>query len=157
MVLITSDGSRDLADNQIPMGDAETRLVEEGGETGACMPAVMLLGPYETPEKLHSSLAPSTLGSDQVLGLGEFTACLNGDLTRQVVLFLVKKSQFAWQSSEVAPSRCSWGLLGKKTSSISQCCCSSTRGTRLGLILTWLVSVRECGLSSPPPLRARSV
>lgn len=36
MVLITSDSGRDLADNQIPMGDMEMGLVEEeGGERGA--------------------------------------------------------------------------------------------------------------------------
>lgn len=45
MVLITSDGGRDLADNQIPMGDVEMGLVEEGGETGPCM---MPLGAFET-------------------------------------------------------------------------------------------------------------
>lgn len=44
------------------------------------------------------------------------------------------------------------GLLGS-TSSIPHRCCSSTRGTRL-VILTWPVSVRGCGLSSPhPPAR----
>lgn len=48
MVLITSDGGRDLADNQIPMGDMETGLMEEGGETGAC---VRPPGPCETPGK----------------------------------------------------------------------------------------------------------
>lgn len=83
---------------------------------GACVPVLMLLGPYEIPEKLHRGQAPSVLGSDHVLGLGEFTACLSGDLTRQVVLFMVKKSLFAWQSPEVAPSRCSWGLLGSTSS-----------------------------------------
>lgn len=91
MVLITSDGDRDLAGNQIPMGDTEMGLVKEGRETVACMPVLMLPGPYETPEKLHGSQAAPTLGSDQVSGSGEFTACLSGDLTRQVVLFLLKK------------------------------------------------------------------
>lgn len=46
MVLITSDGGRDLADNQIPMGNMEMGLVEEGGETGA---GVMPLGPHVPP------------------------------------------------------------------------------------------------------------
>ena len=156
MVLITSDGGRDLADNQIPMGDTETGLVEEGGEMGAYVPVLLPLGPYETPEKLHGSQAPSTLGSAHVLGLREFPACLSGHLTRQVFLFLVKKCHFAWQSPEVAPSRCSRGLLGS-VSSIPHCCCSSIRGTRLGLILTWLVSVCGCGLSSPSPLRAHPI
>lgn len=109
MVLITSDGGRDLADNQIPMGDTETGLVEEGGEMGASVPVLVLLGPYETPEKLHGRWSPSILGSDHVLGLGEFTACLGGDLTRQVGFFRVKKkSQFSWQNPEVAPSCCCW-------------------------------------------------
>lgn len=147
MVLITSDGGRDLADNHIPMGDTETGLVEEGGEMGACVPAPMPLGPYETPEKLHRSQVPSIQGSDPILGIGEFTACLNRDVTRQVVLFLAKKSQFSWQSPEVAPFCCSRGLLGS-ISSIPGRCCSSTRGARLGLILTWLAS--GCGLISAP-------
>ena len=68
MVLITSDGGRDLADNQIPMGDTETGLVEEGGEMGASVPVPMPLGPYETAEKLHRSQAPSILGLDCVFG-----------------------------------------------------------------------------------------
>lgn len=79
MGLITSDGGRDLADNQIPMHGTETELVEEGGEMGACVPLLMLRGPYETPEKLRGSLAPSILGPDHFLGLDEFTARLNGN------------------------------------------------------------------------------
>lgn len=93
MVLITSDGDRDLVGNQIPMGDTEMGLVKEGGETVPCVPVLMLPDPYETPEKLHGSQAASTLRSDQVLGSGEFTVCLSGDLTRQVVLFLLEKKR----------------------------------------------------------------
>lgn len=79
MVLITADSSRDLADNQIPMGDVGAGLVEEGGKMGASMHVLMLLGPHETPDQLLGSQAPSIPGSDHVLGLSGLTVCLSGD------------------------------------------------------------------------------
>lgn len=100
MVLITSDSVRDLAGNQILTGDTEMGLVEGGGEMGACV--LVLLGPYGTPEEFHGSWAPSILGSDPVLALGDFTACLNGGASPdKLCWFGSTPPRFAWQSPEV--------------------------------------------------------